>query len=65
MTLIFQMTAISLTLVSYVVSIKRSSTVLGVLWGFFIFNEEGIKARLLGSLIMLTGVILIALTKID
>ncbi len=61
LTLIFQMTAISLTLVVYVISIKRTSTLLSVLWGFLIFNEKGIKERMLGTGIMMLGVIFITL----
>ena len=34
---IFQMTAISLTLVAYVISIKRTSTLMSVLFGYLIF----------------------------
>ncbi|MBR9683480.1 EamA family transporter [Candidatus Woesearchaeota archaeon] len=60
--LIFQMTAINLTLVAYVISIKRVSVVLSVFWGYFIFKEKGIKERLLGSVIMVLGVILIVLS---
>lgn len=56
----FQMTAISLTFVTYVISIKRLSVVFSVFLGYFLFKEEGIKERLLGSLLMVTGVILIA-----
>jgi len=58
---IFQMTAISLTLVAYVISIKRTSTLMSVLFGYLIFKEKGLKERLLGSLIMVIGVIFIAL----
>lgn len=59
--LIFQMTAISLTLVVYVISIKRTNTLLSVLWGFLIFNEKGIKERMLGTVIMICGVLFITL----
>lgn len=58
-TLIFQMTAISLTLVAYVISIKRISIVLGVLWGGLIFKEKNIKDRMIGAIIMIGGVVLI------
>jgi drug/metabolite transporter (DMT)-like permease len=61
LTAIFQMTAISLTLVAYVIAIKRTSAVMSVLWGHFIFKEKGLRERLLGAGIMLLGVALISL----
>jgi uncharacterized membrane protein len=60
--LIFQMTAINLTLVSYVISIKRLSVILSVLWGFLLFREHGIRDRLLGASVMVAGVVLIGLS---
>jgi len=60
LTLIFQMTAINLVLVTYVISIKRTSAIMGVLFGYLIFKEKGIKERLVGVLIMIIGVIFIA-----
>lgn len=59
--LIFQMTAISLALVVYVISIKRTSTIMSVLWGTLIFKEKGIKERLSGAIIMVAGVLFITL----
>lgn len=64
LTIIFQMIAISLTLVAYVISIKRVSVVFGVLWGRFFFKEIGIKERLIGALVMVLGVVLITLSQI-
>ena len=61
LTVIFQMLAVSLTLVAHVIAIKRTSTVLSVLWGFLIFKETGLKERLLGASIMISGVLLISL----
>jgi len=61
MTSIFQMTAITLTIVPYVISIKRTSTIFGSLYGFFLFREREIKQRMLGVIIMVIGVLLIAL----
>ncbi len=58
-----QMTALSLTLVAYVIAIKRTSAVFSVILGWAIFRERGFKARLLGSSIMLLGVIAIAVSK--
>lgn len=56
-----QMTAISLSLVSYVISIKRMSVIFSVVWGALIFKETGIKERLIGVIIMIAGVLCITL----
>ncbi|MBN2144862.1 MAG: EamA family transporter [Candidatus Aureabacteria bacterium] len=57
--LLFHCLAIRLTLVAYAISIKRTSAVMSVVWGHYIFKEKGIKERLLGVLIMILGVLLI------
>lgn len=59
--LTFQMIAIQLTLVVYVISIKRMSTLLSVSFGHFLFKEKDIGKRLLGTAVMVLGVLLIAL----
>ncbi len=56
-----QMAAINLTLVANVISIKRTSAILSVLYGYFIFKEKGIKERLVGVIIMIVGVLVITL----
>jgi len=56
-----QMTALSLTLVAYVIAIKRTSGMLTVLHGHLFFGEKHIKERMLGSVIMFIGVLLIIL----
>ena len=62
LTSIFQMYALTLTLVAYVVAIKRTSVVFSVVWGHYIFKEKGVKERLLGASIMVLGVVLIVLS---
>lgn len=59
--LLSQLTALSMTLVAYVIAIKRTSTVMSVLWGGLLLREAGLRERLTGVLIMLAGVVLIAL----
>ncbi len=59
--LMFQMMAIELTLVAYVISVKRLSIMLGVLSGFLLFREQNIRARLAGVSVMLLGVVCITL----
>ncbi|MCK4397974.1 MAG: EamA family transporter [Methanophagales archaeon] len=61
LTAVCQMTAISLTLVAYVISIKRTSAIGGVLFGYLIFKEMGIRARLVGAIVMVFGVLFITL----
>lgn len=56
---VFQMSAIALTLVAYVISIKRTSVIFGILFGYVIFKEKGISERLTGAVIMVLGVLLI------
>lgn len=61
MMIVFQMIAVSMTLVAYVISIKRTSAVLSVIFGSVFFKEKGLKERLTGSIIMIIGVVLITL----
>jgi len=58
--LLAQMAAFNLGLVSYVISLKRTSALWSVALGFLIFKERHIKTRLLGALIMVVGVLLIS-----
>jgi uncharacterized membrane protein len=55
------MTALSMTLVVHVISIKRMSALIGVLFGYFVFKEQGIQERLAGAVMMILGVLAITL----
>jgi len=59
--MIFHMIAISMTLVAYLISIKRTSALISVLFGAIIFKEKGLKERILGAIIMILGVLCITL----
>lgn len=59
--LICQMAALTMTLVVHVITIKRISTVLSVIWGGALFKEKGFGQRIGGVSIMLLGVFLITL----
>lgn len=59
---IFQMWAIYLTMVAYVISIKRCSVIFSIIFGYIIFKEKGIRERLSGAFLMVLGVFLIVLT---
>jgi drug/metabolite transporter (DMT)-like permease len=58
---VFHCLAISLIEVAYMISIKRSSLIFSVIYGWLIFKEENIKERLFGSLLMMAGMSLITL----
>ncbi|MGB9936455.1 MAG: EamA family transporter [Methanobacterium sp.] len=60
--IITQYIAITTILVPYVIAIKRTSTIMSVLFGYLIFKEKGIKGRIVGAAIMVLGVILITLS---
>lgn len=53
--------AVSLIEVAYMISIKRTSMLFSVFYGWLLFREENIRQRLAGSTIMATGVALILL----
>jgi len=54
--------AIKLAPVSYMISVKRLSLVMSVLFGWAIFKEENMRYRISGSCLMLGGAILLYLT---
>jgi drug/metabolite transporter (DMT)-like permease len=60
LTVLFQMQAIQIAPVTRVIAVKRTSTLMGVLWGYLIFGEKGIRQRVTGSLLMILGVFLIS-----
>jgi len=60
--MIFHFLAITLVIVPYMVSIKRTSSIFGVLYGHFWFKEKYIGQRLIGTAIMLSGAAVILLS---
>ncbi|HEX3012931.1 MAG TPA: DMT family transporter, partial [Methanobacterium sp.] len=60
--IVTQFIAITMLLVPYVIAIKRTSAIISVLFGYLIFKEKGVKGRLVGSVIMVIGVVLITLS---
>src|SRR3989338_7215807 len=58
---IFHNFAIRLVIVPYMISIKRTSSIFSVLYGWILFKEKNIKVRLIGAVIMLIGAGLIIL----
>jgi uncharacterized membrane protein len=60
--IILQMTAIKLTLVSYVIAIKRLSIPIAVILSFLMLKEkDSFKERIAGSALMVIGAILISM----
>ena len=59
---IFGAVAVKYAIISYVISLKRSSVLFGVLLGFLLFKEKNFKEALIGSLIMFIGIILITIS---
>ncbi|RJQ41072.1 MAG: EamA family transporter [Nitrospiraceae bacterium] len=53
------MAAMQLTKVAYMISVKRLSLIIGIMYGYFLFREENIKERLLGAVLMLVGFVLV------
>lgn len=62
LSIVFQMIAISMTIVPNVLAVKRTSTLFGTLWGKIFFKEKNIQERLIGTIIMILGVVLIAIS---
>lgn len=60
---ISHMVAISLAQVAYMISVKRLSLLVGVIYGYIFFHESNLAGRLLGTLIMLLGFVLIVLFR--
>lgn len=56
---LFHYLALSMTQVAYMISVKRTSIIFSVLYGWLIFREKDIGERLLGSAVMLVGVVLV------
>ncbi len=59
--IITHLKAISLIEVSYMVSVKRLSILIGVIYGVMFFKETNIKERFLGATVMVSGIILISI----
>ncbi|MEO1622088.1 MAG: EamA family transporter [Cyanobacteria bacterium J06632_3] len=59
--IVFQMLALTMAPVAQVIAVKRMSALLSVLFGHFLFNETGLRERLLGATIMVSGVVVMSL----
>ncbi|MCH7902434.1 DMT family transporter [archaeon] len=59
---LFHNMAITLAIVPFIMSIKRSSSLFSVFYGHFWFKEKNIKARFAGAVIMVVGASLIIIS---
>ena len=57
---IFHMVSLNMTKTAYMISVKRLSLLIGVLYGYFLFNESCIRERLFAAALMVAGVTVIA-----
>lgn len=58
----FHMLSLDLTKVSYMISVKRLSLLIGVIYGHLFFNEKNFKERLIGTALMLGGFVILVNT---
>lgn len=63
MMITFHMMAIKLIYVSYMIAIKRSSLLFGIIFGYLFFHEKGLKEKLIGGAIMIAGMLLISFCR--
>ena len=63
MMIIFHMTAMSMVNVAYMISVKRTSLLFSIVFGYFMFREENIAEKAVGGIIMLGGLILIVMSR--
>lgn len=61
--LVLQLLAVQFTVAAIVISIKRSGILLACFLGWFVFKERGITDRVIGSCVMIAGVVIFFLTK--
>lgn len=59
LTIICHMLALSMTIVPYVISIKRTNSIFSVVFGKIFFKEGYLKERLVAAILMFIGVLLI------
>jgi drug/metabolite transporter (DMT)-like permease len=57
--IVTHMLALSMTKVAYMISVKRTSLIMGVIYGYFLFSERNIRERLTGATLMFTGFVII------
>jgi len=61
LSLLFHVVAINLVQVPYMIAVKRTSTLWGLLMGILIFKEKRPLGRLVGGALMVTGAVMISI----
>jgi drug/metabolite transporter (DMT)-like permease len=61
--IITHMTALKLTKVAYMISVKRVSLLVGIVYGYFFFKEENIRSRFIGAFLMFMGFLMVVNAK--
>lgn len=61
--IIFHMTAMNMTKVAYMISVKRTSLLFSIVYGYFLFKEEKISEKALGAVIMFAGFLMIVMGR--
>jgi len=61
--IITHMEAMKLTKVAYMISVKRTSLLISVIYGYFLFQEKHMKGRFLGALLMFIGFVLVVSSR--
>jgi uncharacterized membrane protein len=54
--------AMSMANVAYMIAIKRSSLLIGSLYGFLLFGERNVRERMVGAALMFTGFVLVVVS---
>ncbi|MBI5632603.1 MAG: EamA family transporter [Nitrospirae bacterium] len=60
---ITHMSAMKLTKVAYMISVKRTSLLMAVLYGYFLFREENIRGRFFGASLMFVGFVFVVTAR--
>jgi drug/metabolite transporter (DMT)-like permease len=63
MMIMFHMTAMSMVNVAYMISIKRTSLLFSIIYGYFLFKEERIAEKAAGGIMMFAGFVMIVFSK--
>jgi len=61
--IITHMEAMNLTKVAYMISVKRTSLLMSVMYGYFLFQEKHMKGRFFGALLMFIGFVLVVSSR--
>lgn len=61
--IIFHMLAMSMVKVAYMISVKRMSMLLSIIYGYYLFKEERIAGKAAGGVIMFVGFVLIVFSR--